>query len=48
VEAFNLVVYGEEALDDQQMTLAKVCWRRLRSPQYWPARLEAWFLQAKG
>jgi hypothetical protein len=42
------VVYGEEALDDQQMTLAKVCWRRLRSPQYWPARLKAWFLQAKG
>jgi hypothetical protein len=48
VEAFNLVVYGEVALDDEQMTLAKLSWRRLRSPRYWPARLKTWFLQAKG
>jgi len=45
VEAFNLVVYGEVALDDEQMTLAKHSWRRLRSPRYWPARLKTWFLQ---
>jgi hypothetical protein len=45
VEAFNLVAYGEVALDDEQMTLAKLSWRRLRSPRYWPARLKSWFLQ---
>jgi len=45
VEAFNLVVYGEVALDDEQMTLAKLSWRRLRSPRYWPSRLKSWFLQ---
>jgi hypothetical protein len=47
IEAFNLVVYGEVTLDNEQMTMAKVSWRRLRSPRYWPARLKAWFLQAK-
>jgi hypothetical protein len=46
VEAFNLVVYGEVALDDDQMTLVKLFWRRLRSPRYWPARVKSWFLQA--
>jgi hypothetical protein len=48
VEAFNLVVYGEVALDDEQMTLAKLCWKRLRSPRYWPTRLKSWFFQGKG
>lgn len=48
VEAFNLVVYGEVALDDEQMSLPKLSWRRLRSPRYWPARLKSWFLQAEG
>jgi hypothetical protein len=48
VEAFNLVVYGEAALDAEQMTAAKLSWRKLRSPRYWPARLKAWFLQSKG
>ncbi len=46
VEAFNLVVYGEVALNDDQMTLAKLSWRRLHSPRYWPARVKSWFLQA--
>lgn len=46
VEAFNLVVYGEVALDGDQMTLTKRSWRRLRSPRYWPARVKSWFLQA--
>ncbi len=46
VEAFNLEVYGEVALDDEQMTLAKLSWRRLCSPRYWPARVKSWFLQA--
>lgn len=45
VETFNLVVYGELALDDKQMTLAKLSWRRLRSPRYWPARMKVWFFQ---
>jgi len=48
VDAFNLVVYGEVALDDEQMALAKLSWRRLRSPRYWPVRLKSWFLQANG
>ena len=48
VEAFNLVVYGEMDLDAGQMTLAKLSWRRLRSPRYWPARLKSWFFQGKG
>jgi hypothetical protein len=47
VEAFNLVVYGEVALDDEQMTLAKLFWKRLRSPRYWPARLKSWFFQER-
>ena len=48
VEAFKLVVYGEVALDDDQMTLARLSWGRLRSPRYWPARLKSWFFQGKG
>jgi hypothetical protein len=48
VEAFNLVVYGEVVLDDEQMTLAKLSWKRLRSPRYWPGRLKSWFFQEKG
>lgn len=48
VEAFNLVVYGEVALDDAQMALARLFWRRLRSPRYWPARLKTLFFQGKG
>jgi len=47
-EAFKLVVYGEVALDDAQMTLARLSWRRLCSLRYWPARLKSWFLQKKG
>jgi hypothetical protein len=47
VAAFNLEVYGEVALDDEQMTLARRSWRRLRSSRYWPARLKSWFLQEK-
>jgi hypothetical protein len=47
VEAFNLEVYGEVALDDEQMSLAKLSWRRLRSPRYWPVRLKSCFLQGE-
>jgi hypothetical protein len=45
VEVFNLVVYGEVALDDERVSLAKLSWRRLRSPRYWPSRLKSWFFQ---
>jgi len=45
VEAFNLAVYGEMTLDGEQMTLAELSWRRMRSPRYWPSRLKSWFLQ---
>jgi len=48
VEAFNLVVYGEVVLDDEQMTRAKLSWKKLRSLKYWPARLKSWFFQEKG
>lgn len=48
VEAFNLVVYGEVVLDDEQMTRAKLSWKRLRSLKYWPARLKSWFFPEKG
>ena len=48
VEVFKLVVYGELALSDEQMTLARLSWRRLCSPRYWPARLKTWFFQGKG
>ncbi len=47
VDAFNLAVYGEVALDDEQMTLVKLCWKRLRSPRHWPARLKPWFIQGR-
>jgi hypothetical protein len=42
VEAFNLAVYGEAALDEARMTQANAFWKRLRSPRYWPARLKSW------
>jgi len=47
VEAFNLVAYGEMALNDEQVTAAKLSWKTLRSPRYWPARLKSWFFQEK-
>jgi len=46
VEAFKLVAYGELVLEDEQLTLARLSWRRMRSPRYWPARLKSWFFQA--
>jgi hypothetical protein len=48
VEAFNLVVYGETALDDAQLSLARLSWNRLCSPRHWPARLKSLFFQRKG
>jgi len=45
IEAFNLEVYGELDLNDDQITLAKLSWRRLRNPRYWPNRLKSWFFQ---
>ena len=48
VYAFNLTVYGELILDDEQMALVKRSWKRLRSPRHWPARLKSWFFQEKG
>jgi hypothetical protein len=47
VESFNLVVYGEVALNDAQLAVARLSWKRLRSPRYWPARLKSWFFQEK-
>jgi hypothetical protein len=48
VDTFNLMVYGEVTLDDEQMAVAKCSWRRLRSSRYWPARLKSLFLQEQG
>ena len=44
-EALNKEVYGEIVLDEQQFTMAKLAWRRLRSPIHWPSRFKSWFLQ---
>ena len=44
-ETFNKEVYGEILLDEQQFTMAKLAWRRLRSPIHWPSRFKSWFLQ---
>ena len=48
IEAFNLAVYGEVNLDDGQMALVKLSWKRLRSARNWPARLKSWFFQEMG
>ena len=47
-EAFNKEVYGEIVLDERQFTMAKLAWRRLRSPIHWPSRFKSWFLQPGG
>ena len=48
VDTFNLMVYGEVAIDDAQMNRAQLSLRKLRSPKYWPTRLKSWFLQEPG
>ena len=48
VEAFNLAVYGEVNLNDEEMILAKRSWRKLHSPRYWPARLKSLLFHGKG
>jgi hypothetical protein len=45
IEAFNQEVYGEIVLGDEQLSTARIAWRRLRSPLHWPSRLKAWFRQ---
>lgn len=45
IEAFNQEVYGETVLGQRQLTMARLAWRRLRSPLYWPSRLKSWFLR---
>ena len=47
-KAFNKEVYGEILLDEQQFTMAKLAWRRLRSPIHWPSRFKSWFFQPGG
>jgi hypothetical protein len=42
-EAFNRHVYGNTAPDTQQLDRAKIAWRKMRSPLYWPFRLKSWF-----
>jgi len=45
IHAFNEEVYGEIPLEDRRLATAKLAWRRLRSPLYWPSRMKCWFLQ---
>jgi hypothetical protein len=45
IEAFNLEVYGEIILNDQEWAIAESAWRRLRSPFHWPSRLKSWLLR---
>ena len=47
-ETFNKEVYGEILLDEQQFTMAKLAWRRLRSPIHWLSRFKSWFFQPGG
>ncbi len=44
IEAFNQEVYAEIILNEQQLTITKSAWRRLRSPIHWPSRLKSWLL----
>lgn len=43
VTLFQQEVYGERALNPQQVTLASQAVRQLRRPIYWPSRLRTWF-----
>ena len=47
-ETFNKEVYGAILLDEQQFTMAKLAWQRLRSPIHWPSRFKSWFFQPGG
>jgi len=47
VESFHEEVYGEIALNEQQLAVARSAWRSLRSPSHWPSRLKIWFLQPR-
>ena len=46
IEAFHQEVYGEKALDEQQLAAIRSAWRRLCSPLHWPSRLKTWFLRS--
>ncbi|MDY0095320.1 MAG: DUF4129 domain-containing protein [Candidatus Vecturithrix sp.] len=43
VELFHQEVYGESALNAQQVTLASLALRQLRRPAHWSLRLRTWF-----
>ncbi len=43
VYPFNLAVYGEIPLNDEQITRARLSWKSLSSPRHWPARFKCWF-----
>ncbi len=43
VALFHQEVYGESALNAQQVTLASLALRQLRRPIHWPSRLRTWF-----
>jgi hypothetical protein len=42
-EAYNRHVYGNMGPDTQQLEMAGIAWRKMRSPLYWPLRLKSWF-----
>jgi len=46
IEAFNQEVYGEINLSNEQLTIPRLAWQRLRSPLHWPSRLKGWFHQS--
>ena len=45
VDAFNQEVYGQIVLNEELLATARLAWRRLLSPVYWPSRLRSWLLQ---
>ena len=44
VDLYNQTVYGVTQPNSKQMMSARICWHRIRSPFYWPARLRTRFL----
>ena len=48
IAGFNREVYGELALDEQQVAVARLAWRKLRSPLQWPSRLKSWIFHPAG
>ncbi|MBN1848889.1 MAG: DUF4129 domain-containing protein [Deltaproteobacteria bacterium] len=43
VAALNQELYAEKALKMEEFRIARMAWRKLSSPRYWPVRFKSWF-----